>query len=256
MTAVISSSEVDSNAVVTSDLTMISSQQLHSGKSSSTTSTWVSSQETTATMDPIDEQDHDKQYFPAVTPQPKESKGFAPASPSESSVCYEIPRCEMPPPSEMDTIEKFVVNAIRSQEPNLESGDADAPDTSHMEGYQAIITSFKRPNDPRLLRKLMIALRTAGSGSVLNQVALGSCHAQLVHLIIRFNPMRPPHNYEDIFTGDHEELLQVYEDYSMCDAHFHLLLAMVSAKSTHVLPILSAMWKLLTRFGPVEDEKM
>lgn len=204
----------------------------------------------------------EQKVLPAVTPQPKESTGIS-LSCDRSDLSYEIPRCKMPPPTEMDAIEKFVVNAIWSQEiPSFssssvksESGMITNPDPSHYEGYQAIISSFKRPNDPRLLRKLMIALRTAGNGSVLNRLTMGNTHAQLVHLIIRFNPTRPPNNHEDLFTGDHE-LLKVYEDYSLCDAHFHLLLAMVSAKSTHVLPVLSATWKFLTRFGPIEDDKM
>jgi hypothetical protein len=193
----------------------------------------------------------------AVTPQSRESRDYA----SETSALddtatlqarYELPRYETPLPAEMEPIEKFVVNAMRSQEP----GGEQAPDPSHVEGYRAIIASLKRPSDPPTLRKLLIALRTAGNGAVLNHLALGSYHAQLVHLIIRFNPTSAPLNYEEIFTGDHEAMLQVYEDYSLCDAHFHLLLAMVSAKSTHVLPILSAVWKNLTRFGPILDDKM
>jgi hypothetical protein len=219
---------------------------------------WAGSQETKSTIDTNDE--HGYALWPsiAVTPQPKELTG---ATVLSGDVSYEIPRCEMPPAAEMDAVEKFVVNAIRSQECRSspmknELGDVDSTDPSHYEGYQAIVGSFKRPSDPRMLRKLMIALRTAGNGSVLNQLVLGNTHAHLVHLIIRFNPTRPPHNYEDVFVGDHEELLEVYQDCSLCDAHFHLLLAMVSAKSTHVLPVLSATWKFLTKYGPIQDENV
>ncbi|KAL3893175.1 MAG: hypothetical protein SGARI_008335, partial [Bacillariaceae sp.] len=155
----------------------------------------------------------------------------------------------------MEPIEKFVVNSMQSQ-----GNQADALDDhpSHMEGYRAIITSFKRPSDPLTLHKLLIALRTAGAGSILNQLALSSHHSQLVHLIIRFDPTTAPANYEEIFVadGDHDAMLAVYRDYSLCDAHFHLLLAMVSAKSTHVLPVLSAIWRILTKFGAIQDENI
>ncbi|KAG7346845.1 RNA polymerase I specific transcription initiation factor RRN3 [Nitzschia inconspicua] len=251
MTAAVSSSEMEANSVV-SDLTM--SQP--SWKSNS----WDYSPDTTAAMETVNEGGDEENPVATVTPRAKEPRGRASSGESDLVVSYEIPRCEVPPQSEMDPIEKFVVNAIKSQEPTLtvesDSESIVPPDPSHVQGYQAVINSFKRPNDPRLLLKLMIALRTAGNGSVLNQLALGNTHAQLVHLIIRFNPTRPPHNYQDIFVGDHEEMLKLYKDFSICDAHFHLLLAMVSAKSTHVLPILSATWKVLTKHGPIDDERL
>jgi hypothetical protein len=254
MTAAVSSfSDVDSHSEV-SDRIKVSSQHSHKKNVS-----WARSQETTTiTTDTIHDHRKEISILSAVTPEAEKLKETVS---SPGGVSYEIPRCDVPPTAEMDAIEKFVVNAIHSQESlssplNKESGNMDIPDSSHYEGYQAIISSFKRPSDPRLLVKLMIALRTAGNGSVLNQLVLGNTHAHLVHLIIRFNPTRPPHNYEDIFVGDREELLKVYQDYSLCDAHFHLLLAMVSAKSTHVLPILSATWKFLTRYGPIQDDKM
>jgi hypothetical protein len=252
MTAMISSSEVDSHSEVSQLNTFLFPQ-------SRMCETLVNSQEmSTTTMDKIDEPRNEVLTLPAVTPQSNEFRG---ATTSSGCVSYEIPRCEMPPVAEMDAIEKFVVNAIRSQESissptKDELGNVNSLNPSHYEGYQAIISSFKRPTDPRLLRKLMIALRTAGNGSVLNQLVLGNTHAHLVHLIIRFNPTRPPNHYEDTFVGDHAELRLLYQSCSLCDAHFHLLLALVSAKSTLVLPILSATWKHLTRYGPIQDEMM
>ena len=217
------------------------------------------SQDTTTSQ----EQDGDNtaaDSYPAVTPQPKGVRGDMSAkfaalgdavAPLESR--YELPRCMPPPAAEMEPIEKFVVNAMQSQEP----GGGQAPDPSHEAGYRAIISALKRPTDPPTLRKLLVALRTACNGALLNQLTLGSNHAQMVHCIIRFNPTSPPANYEEVFKeGDHEAMLKVYEDYSLCDTHFHLLLAMVSAKSTHVQPVLAAIWKILTKFGPIEDENM
>lgn len=163
---------------------------------------------------------------------------------------YELPKCAMPPPSEFASIETFVANAIQSQE-------SPAPgalvDPAHGEGYKGLIMALKRPNDPPMLRKVLIALRTAGRGRVLNQLLLGGNHAELIHLIIRFASTQKPSSFGETASGDGAELLSVYDDNSLCDAHFHLLLAMVSAKSTNVVPVLSAVWKLLTAYGPLNE---
>jgi hypothetical protein len=168
----------------------------------------------------------------------------------ERTLLYGIPKCTMPAPSEFAAIETFVVNAVQSQEPPAPGVSVDP---SHIEGYRGIIMALKRPNDPPMLRKVLIALRTAGHGRVLNQLLLGESHVQLIHLIIRFASTRKPNRFEETVSGDPVELLRVYDDYSLCDAHFQLLLAMVSAKSTNVVPVLRAVWKLLTSYGPVDE---
>ena len=165
---------------------------------------------------------------------------------------YQIPKCKLPPPSEMAAIETFVANAVQSQEPRNDD-TTNKPDPSHSEAYQAILNALKRPNDPPMVCKVLFALRTAGHGSILNMLALRDNHAQLLHLVIRFVSTIPP-TFDETTTGDPNAMLQVYKDYSLCDAHFNLLLAIVSAKSTHVVPILTAVWKLLTNYGPLEDE--
>ena len=167
---------------------------------------------------------------------------------------YQIPKCKLPPAPEMAAIEKFVENAVLSQEPRND-GTASKVDPSHVEGYRAILKALKRPSDPSMICKVLLALRTAGHGSILNLLALTDKHAQLLHLVIRFVSTIPP-TLEEGTTGDPEAMLQVYKDYSLCDAHFNLLLAIVSAKSTHVVPILTAVWKLLTNYGPLTDEGM
>jgi len=198
------------------------------------------------------ENQHAIKSLPSVTPLSKENRD---RTREDWNALYELPKLETPPAAEMKPIETFVFNAIFSQE-KREPGDDAKPDPSHIQGYRAIIASLKRPSDPPMLRKVFIALRTAGHGSVLNKLALGANHAQLVHLIIRFISTRPPHRFEEIASGNPEELLKVYDDHSICDAHFQLLLAMVSAKSIHVVPILTAIWKLLSRFGPIEDDAL
>ena len=167
---------------------------------------------------------------------------------------YQTPKCKLPPASEMAAIEKFVENAMKSQETRTDDR-INKPDSSHSEGYNAILKALKRPNDPMMVCKVLLALRTAGHGAVLNSLALTDNHAQLLHLVIRFVSTMPP-TFDDASTGDLDTMLQVYKDYSLCDAHFSLLLAIVSAKSTHVIPILTAIWKLLTNYGPLEDEEM
>lgn len=169
---------------------------------------------------------------------------------SDHNLLFAMPKSERPSSSEFAAIETFVVNAVQSQEP---AAPGAIVDPSHVEGYRGIIMALKRPNDPAVLRKVLIALRTAGHGRVLNQLLTGDSHAQLIHLIIRFASTRRPSRLEEAASGDSTELLSVYDDHSLCDAHFQLLLAMVSAKSTNVVPVLRAVWKLLTAYGPVEE---
>jgi hypothetical protein len=174
----------------------------------------------------------------------------------------QIPKCKLPPASEMAAIETFVANAVQSQEPRNDDDDTrrrNPSHSTHADAYRAILNALKRPNEnPNLIWKVLLALRTAGHGSILNLLALKDNHAQLLHLVIRFVSTVPPINTlleETAATGNNlDEKLQVYKDYSLCDAHFNLLLAIVSAKSTHVVPILTAIWKLLTSYGPIGDE--
>ena len=165
---------------------------------------------------------------------------------------YQMSKCKLPPASEMAAIETFVANAFQSQEPRNDC--TIKPDQAHSDAYRAILSALKRPNDPPMICKVLLALRTAGHGSVLNMLALKDNHAQLLHLVFRFVSTIPPNSFDETATGDPDMLLKVYEDYSLCDAHFNLLLAIVSAKSTHVVPILTAVWKLLTSYGALEDK--
>ena len=167
---------------------------------------------------------------------------------------YQIPKCKLPPAPEMAAIEKFVENAVQSKEPRTD-GKINKPDPAHSEGYNAILNALKRPSDPTMICKVLLALRTAGHGSILNLLALTDNHAQLLHFVIRFVPTIPP-AFDEVATGESNPMLEVYKNYSLCDAHFNLLLAIVSARSTHVVPILTAVWKLLTSYGPLEDEGM
>ena len=153
---------------------------------------------------------------------------------------YTLPRCVMPPLSELQPIETFVMNAIQSQHNEA----AATIDPSHAQGYRAIIDGLKRPVDPPMLRLVLIALRTAGNGTALNLITTHSTiHAQLVHWIFRFNPTLRPKIPRD---EESESLCAVFHDGSLLDAHLHLILAMVSARTVNLVPALTCVWKMLS----------
>lgn len=157
-------------------------------------------------------------------------------APSNITSDYKLPRCAMPPQSELQPIETFVVNAIQSKH-------TDEPDPSHTQGYRAIIDALKRPVDPPMLRMVLISLRTAGNGTALNLLTThASIHAQLIHWLFRFNPTLRPKIPSD---EKNEQLCAVFYDGSLLDAHLHLILAMVSARTVNLIPALTAVWKML-----------
>jgi hypothetical protein len=266
MTAHSSSAEVNQRLMVTDG----EHQPLSSTTSSSSSSSSSSSPSLTVPLTTNNNGDKESLNGTAstwITPLSKENRegsvGFGAVGVDYSM--FEIPNCVALPAEEVKSMETYLLNGMRAYERftavNNNSTTANDVagsnqlDPSHLQGYQAMINSLKRPADPPLLRKLFITLRQ--SSMVLNQLALGNDHAQFVHLIIKFQSTRKPHRFEEGPNDeDAEELLEVYDDYSLCDAHFSLLLSMVSAKSTHVVPILSAVWKLLTKFGPIEDDAM
>jgi RNA polymerase I-specific transcription initiation factor RRN3 len=148
---------------------------------------------------------------------------------------YILPKCDLPPPSELEPIETFVSNAIQSQH------DENA-DPTFVQGYRAIADSLRRPEDPAMLRTIITALRTAGKGSTLYQMTSSQKHAMLTHLIFKFNSFDIPRKLKEA----DEQVLQPFRDYSMADAHFQLILALISAKSVNVVPAMTAVWKMLT----------
>ena len=159
-------------------------------------------------------------------------------------ISYTLPKCELPPMSELEPVEKFVINAIQSQH-------EENPNPAHVKGYRALADALRRPSDPVMLRNVLIALRTAGSGRALTLITGDPIkHAHLTHLIMRFLSTKPPKGFEDNLPEgvDAEFFLKVYEDCSMLDAQMHLILAMVSAKSINLIPALTAVWKMLAMF--------
>jgi RNA polymerase I-specific transcription initiation factor RRN3 len=158
---------------------------------------------------------------------------------------YVMRKCVMPPQSELEPIETFVWNAIQSKH-------VDAPDPVHEQGYRAIMDALKRPVDPPMLRMVLIALRTAGNGTVQNQLTTNAVqHAQLIHWIFRFNSAFSPNLAED---NENEQLFSVFKDGSLLDAHLHLVLAMVSARTVNLVPALTAVWRMLSEDSELSED--
>jgi hypothetical protein len=153
---------------------------------------------------------------------------------------YTLPKCSMPPMSELQPIETFVMNAVQSQH-------EETADHAFAQGYRAIADALRRTSDPPMLRKVLIALRIAGKGNVLNLLASHPTkHAQLTHLIFRFDSTSPPAGLAyGMDRAKEKELFKIYKDGSMLDAHLHLILALVSAKSVNVVPALTMVWKMI-----------
>ena len=169
----------------------------------------------------------------------------------EQELCnYELPRLALPPAADLEPIELFVSNAVQSQL-------VDTPEPMHVDGYRAIANSLRKSEDPSMLYMLLVALRTAGKGSTLYQLASINKFNMLVHLIFKFNPFdypQPEENGEK--DSKKKDLYKPYTDFSMADAHFRLILALISAKSVHIVPAVTAIWKLLTYNRETASEPM
>mmetsp|Transcript_40534 Transcript_40534/g.116519 ORF Transcript_40534/g.116519 Transcript_40534/m.116519 type:complete len:781 (-) Transcript_40534:774-3116(-) len=154
---------------------------------------------------------------------------------------YNLPKSYMPPQSELRPIETFVMNALQSQH-------SDAPDPAHVQGYRAILDALRRPVDPPMLRMVLIALRTAGNGTAVTMITNHpTVYAQLVHFLFRLDSTKRPKIPSQSETEEEEfdKLCAVYDDGSLLEAHLHLVLNLVSARTVHLIPALTAIWKIL-----------
>lgn len=155
---------------------------------------------------------------------------------------YVLPKCQMPPTKQFLPVEKFVATAIESRLPQLST--TTPQDNLHgRKSYQALAGALRRREDPAMLRMIFVALRTAGNGSTLHQLSGNPTkHNELLHLLLKFNPfdhkkVSTTANKEDMkkSNGNKDEL-DIYQDYSLADAYFHLILALVSANSVFLVP--------------------
>ena len=168
-----------------------------------------------------------------------------------SDVNYEFPRCSLPPLSQLAPVETFVLNAIKSRH-------EENPEAAHVQGYKAIIDSLRRPTDPNMIRSVLISFRTAGSGSALTMIATNpAIHAQLVHVVLRLNstnPPKPPNSADDATLKQFEDMSKIYREMHLLDAHLHFMLALVSAKSAHLIPVMTTVWKMLSMQVDLQPE--
>jgi len=143
---------------------------------------------------------------------------------------FVLPKCELPPRNELEPVEIFVASAVREQN--------EQPDTAlPLKNYRGILEALRFKKDVPMLRKVMIALRT--SKNTLNLLVASQKHARLIHQIVRFVPFSAADN-------DSEVSASLEESYSLADAQFHLIVALVSANSVYLVPALTALWKMLT----------
>ena len=66
-----------------------------------------------------------------------------------SQVDYDLPQCSLPPLSQLQPVETFVLNAIKSRHD-------EAPEAAHVQGYKAIIDTIRKPIDPNMIRSVLI----------------------------------------------------------------------------------------------------
>eukprot|EP00934_Nitzschia_sp_Nitz4_P007242 Nitzschia sp. Nitz4//scaffold128_size63911//52793//54827//NITZ4_006231-RA/size63911-augustus-gene-0.58-mRNA-1//-1//CDS//3329534868//7232//frame0 len=151
----------------------------------------------------------------------------------------QLPKCVLPP--DLPPVETFVTHAIQSQH-------QESPDPTHVRGYRGIIDALRKPVDPVMLRLVLLALRTADHGCVLNYITSHSQkHAELTHWIFRLDstqPLIPP--------GPDQPALDVYTEGTLLNAHLHLMVALVSARTLNLTPALTSVWKMLSEH-PLEN---
>ena len=130
---------------------------------------------------------------------------------------FVLPKCPQFSREEFQPVETFVATAVAARDSNSKT-------------YRAILDSIRKPEDPLMLCKILLALR----GSTLHQLSGNpKGHAHLLHLLFRLDPF-VKEEYP-ILSGMH----------SLADAHLHLLLALVSANSVFLNPGMNALWRLL-----------
>jgi RNA polymerase I-specific transcription initiation factor RRN3 len=130
---------------------------------------------------------------------------------------FTLPPCPQFERQEFQPVETFVVNAIAAKDSSKE--------------YRVMLDSIRKPKDPPTLCKVLLALR----GNTLHQLTGNpKSHAQLLHWLFRLDPF---------LKEKHDKLPDLY---SLADAHFHLLLALVSANTVFLQSGMTALWRLLT----------
>ena len=141
---------------------------------------------------------------------------------------YVLPKCTIPCRDNVyGPVEDFVAKAVKARtEP---SGDPNVLKT-----YKVILEAIRRKEDPSLLRMIFLAIRSAANGTTLHQLSGNPTkHAQLLHVILRFDPFAAKSSNLD--KKDHDPNCP-FRNYAMADAYLQLILALVSANTVFLVP--------------------
>ena len=165
----------------------------------------------------------------AVTTDDKEKRNMT----TKGSV-FELPKCKLPPSSTLDPVAKFVKDAVQEQHGK---GSSSVPTRE----YQLLIDALRFKKDLPMLHMILLSLRLGDGGEVLNMLAsTGMQHSRLRHLVIRLNPFQLP-QIEEKANSDR------MDEYDIADAQLHLMMALISANSVFLIPVLTSLWNLLTQ---------
>jgi RNA polymerase I-specific transcription initiation factor RRN3 len=155
----------------------------------------------------------------------------------DDALRFVLSKCQLPSRKEFEPVETFVANAVREQHEH--------------NSYKGILDAIRFKNDPVMLQRLLLALRTAGNGSTLQFLASSaSKHARLIHNIVRLNPFGIQTPTTTVGADQGTQQSQSV-NYDLADAYLHLMMALVSANSVFLVPTMTSLWKFLT--SQVED---
>lgn len=146
----------------------------------------------------------------------------------------QLPKVSLPPKEVFDPVQTFVANAIEEQDKENEGA-------SPRKAYGALVDAFRFQKDPEMLGHIILALRTAANGNTLILVTKPK-HARLMHNIVRLNPFTAAAKRKSPPRGGGGG----GGAYALADAHLNLLMAIVSANSVFVIPIMLSLWKMIT----------
>ncbi len=172
-----------------------------------------------------------------------------------TSMCWaSIIRPMLPPKDEYAPVEKFVYNAICYRSVTDRAQMEPSTQKAAGLGYKAILDLLRKRDDPIMLRKVLLALRTSGEGMAMGKIISDSKrHSNLLHLIFKSDPfsLSDEANTKSNVATD---AAVTSHDYSLADAYLNLIVALVSANSVFLTPALNMLWRLMTDTDAITPE--
>jgi RNA polymerase I-specific transcription initiation factor RRN3 len=175
-----------------------------------------------------------------------EYSDFAPDGGYSYTPCENIDWAVLPKPIlpislDYEPIEKFVSESVKSISSRELSPNSEAFKSS-ISGYKSILEAFRKKDDPILIKNILLALRTGGNGSTLNDIISETKrHSNLLHHIFRLDSIEMNTNEGQTPFGTYTKTT----DFGLMDAHLNLLVALVSANSVFLTPTLNTMWRCI-----------